>query len=94
MPSVNRFKRNQILKKLGKYKLKIQTLPSVTDIIHGKFTISDIKELDVNDILDRDVILPKKDLLYKNITNQTVMVTGAGGSIGASSEEASGGAKR
>ena len=82
LPSVNRFKRNQILKKLGKYKLKIQTLPSVIDIIHGKFTISDIKELDVNDILDREIIPPEKDLLYKNITNQTVMVTGAGGSIG------------
>ena len=60
LPSVNRFKRNQILKKLGKYKLKIQTLPSVIDIIHGKFTISDIKELDVNDILDREIIPPEK----------------------------------
>lgn len=82
LPSVSRFKRNKILEKLGKYKLKVQTLPSVSDIIDGKITLSDIKELDVNDILNREIVPAKKDLLSKNIKNQVVLVTGAGGSIG------------
>jgi FlaA1/EpsC-like NDP-sugar epimerase len=82
MPSINRFKRNQVLEKIRKHKITVQTLPSVKDIIDGKVTISDIKDLDVNDILGRESILPKKDLLIKNIKDQIVLVTGAGGSIG------------
>jgi FlaA1/EpsC-like NDP-sugar epimerase len=82
LPSINRFKRNQILEKLRSYKLVVQTLPSVTDIIDGKVTMSDIRELDINDILDREPVAPKQDLLLKNINNQVVLVTGAGGSIG------------
>jgi FlaA1/EpsC-like NDP-sugar epimerase len=82
LPLINRFKRNQILEKLRSYKLTVQTLPSVTDIIDGKVTMSDIRELDINDILDREPVAPKQDLLLKNINNQVVLVTGAGGSIG------------
>lgn len=82
LPSVSRFKRNQILNRLYKYKLVVQTLPSITDIIEGKITVSDIKELDVNDILNREVVPPKQELLLKNINSKNVLVTGAGGSIG------------
>lgn len=82
LPSINRFQRNQILEKLRSYKLVVQTLPSVTDIIDGKVTMSDIRELDVNDILDRESVTPKQELLLKYIKNQVVLVTGAGGSIG------------
>ena len=82
LPSINRFKRNQILKTLSQYKLTVQTLPSVNDIIEGKFTVSDIKELDINDILDRDIVPAKEELLLKNINSKVVLVTGAGGSIG------------
>ena len=83
LPTITRFQRNQILEKLRVYKLAVQTLPSATDIIDGKVTMSDIRELDINDILDREPVLPKQDLLLKHINNQVVLVTGAGGSIGA-----------
>jgi FlaA1/EpsC-like NDP-sugar epimerase len=82
LPSIGRFNRNKILEKLRKYKLIVQTLPSVSDIIEGKITISDIKELDILDILDREPVPPKKKLLFKNIKDKIVLVTGAGGSIG------------
>jgi len=82
LPSISRFQRNQILEKLREYKLAVQTLPTVTDIIDGKVSMSDIRELDVNDILDRELVEPKQGLLLKNINNQVVLVTGAGGSIG------------
>jgi FlaA1/EpsC-like NDP-sugar epimerase len=67
LPSISRFKRNQILKTLRQYKLTVQTLPSVNDIIEGKVTVSDIKELDINDILNRDIVPAKEELLLKNI---------------------------
>lgn len=83
LPSISRFKRNQILDKLHKLKLKVHTLPNVGDIIDGKVTVSDIRDFDLNDILNREPVEPKKELLFKNIKSQTVLVTGAGGSIGA-----------
>ncbi len=82
LPSINRFKRNQILKKIRKFNLVVQTLPTISEILDGRITVSDIKELDINDILNRESVPPKKNLLLKNIDNKAVMVTGAGGSIG------------
>jgi FlaA1/EpsC-like NDP-sugar epimerase len=58
------------------------TLPTVIDIIQGRVSLSDIKDLDVDDILNRDQVLPNSELLSKNITSKVVLVTGGGGSIG------------
>jgi len=82
LPSISRFRRNEILNNLSKYQLQVQTLPTVTDIIQGKVALSDIKDLDVDDILNRDQVLPNPQLLSKNTTSKVVLVTGAGGSIG------------
>ena len=82
LPSVSRSRRNEILKNLSNYPLQVQTLPTVADIIQGRVNLSDIKDLDVDDILNRDQVLPNTELLSKNITSKVVLVTGAGGSIG------------
>ena len=82
LPSITRQKRNQIINILNKYKITIKTLPSVQDIIEGKVSVSDIKDLDIEDFLNREQVLPNLDLLSKNINSKIVMVTGAGGSIG------------
>jgi FlaA1/EpsC-like NDP-sugar epimerase len=82
LPSISRFRRNEILKNLSNYPLQVQTLPTVSDIIQGRVSLSDIKDLDVDDILNRDQVLPNTELLSKNITSKVVLVTGAGGSIG------------
>jgi len=82
LPSVNRNRRNEILRGLKEYKLIVKTLPSISDIVQGKVTLSDIKDLDVDDILNREEILPDFQLLNNNINLKTVLVTGAGGSIG------------
>jgi FlaA1/EpsC-like NDP-sugar epimerase len=82
LPSITRQKRNQIINILNKYKITIKTLPSVQDIIEGKVSVSDIKDLDIEDFLNREQVLPNLDLLSKNINSKVVMVTGAGGSIG------------
>jgi FlaA1/EpsC-like NDP-sugar epimerase len=82
LPSISRLRRNEILKNLSNYLLQVQTLPTITDIIQGRVSLSDIKDLDVDDILNRDQVLPNPELLNKNITSKVVLVTGAGGSIG------------
>ena len=82
LPTINRSKRAEIIKKINKNKVTVRTLPSVTDLVEGKVTTSDIRDLEVEDILERDTILPNQQLLAKNINSKVVLVTGAGGSIG------------
>ena len=82
MPTINRSKRNQIIEKLNQYKLTVKTLPSVSEIVDGKITISDIKDLNIEDLLNREQVKPDINLLNKNIDSKTILVTGAGGSIG------------
>ena len=48
----------------------------------GKLSITDVRDLDVADLLSRDEIMPNTELLNKNINSKVVLVTGAGGSIG------------
>ena len=82
IPTIGRRKRNEIIENLNKYKLTVKTLPSVSEIVNNKVTLSDIKDLNINDLLNRDEIQPVSTLLNKNINSKTVLVTGAGGSIG------------
>ena len=82
LPSINRQRRNKILTSIAKSKVLVRTLPSVTDLASGKVTASDLRELDIEDLLGREPVSPDPYLLKKNIHNQVVLVTGAGGSIG------------
>ena len=82
LPTISRSKRNQIIENLNQYKLTVKTLPSISEIVDGRITISDIKDLNVDDLLNRDEVKPDIKLLNKNINSKTVLVTGAGGSIG------------
>ena len=82
LPTISRNRRNQIIEKLSQYKLIVKTLPSIAEIVEGKITISDIKDLNIEDLLDREQVEPDIKLLSKNINSKNVLVTGAGGSIG------------
>ncbi len=82
LTAISRSKRNQIIDKINQYKLIVKTLPSVSEIVDGRITISDIKDLNIEDLLNRDQVIPDDKLLSKNINSKTVLVTGAGGSIG------------
>jgi FlaA1/EpsC-like NDP-sugar epimerase len=82
LPSISRQKRNQIIENLNKQKVVVKTLPSVQDIVEGKVSVSDIKDLSIDDLLNREHVRPNLELLAKNINSKVVMVTGAGGSIG------------
>uniref|UniRef100_UPI0040477644 nucleoside-diphosphate sugar epimerase/dehydratase n=1 Tax=Polynucleobacter sp. TaxID=2029855 RepID=UPI0040477644 len=82
LPSIHQSRRNEILNELRRFHVHVRSLPSITDLAEGKIKVSDIRELDVADLLGRDPVAPNKELFEKNIKNQVVMVTGAGGSIG------------
>jgi FlaA1/EpsC-like NDP-sugar epimerase len=82
LPSVSRQRRNDILSALLTYKLAVRTLPGLSDIAMGKVTLSDVRELDIDDLLGREPVKPNGLLLNRNIQGKTVLVTGAGGSIG------------
>ena len=82
IPSANPPRRGEIISSLNGCGVRVRTLPSLLDIASGRVRISDLHDLDMNDLLGRAVVPPKIELLKKNIQNQTVLVTGAGGSIG------------
>jgi len=82
LPSITQQKRNQIINNLNKYKVIVKTLPSIQDIVNGKISILDIKDLIIEDLLSREQVKSNLDLLSKNINSKVVMVTGSGGSIG------------
>jgi FlaA1/EpsC-like NDP-sugar epimerase len=82
LPSMGRNKRNQIIEQLKKHKLIVKTLPTISEIVDGRITISDIKDLNIDDLLNREQVEPDIKLLNQNVNSKTVMVTGAGGSIG------------
>jgi FlaA1/EpsC-like NDP-sugar epimerase len=82
LPSASRDKRNQILSKLSKKKISVRTLPSLSDITSGKVTINEVCDLEIDDLLGREPVKPDVLLLNRNTHNKTVLVTGAGGSIG------------
>ena len=82
MPSASRARRNEILELVRKAQVQVRTLPGVMDLAQGRVQVSDLKELDIEDLLGRDPVPPNPLLLAKSITGKVVMVTGAGGSIG------------
>jgi FlaA1/EpsC-like NDP-sugar epimerase len=82
MPSLSRRRRNEILGQIRVAKVAVRTLPSVTDLAQGKVSISDLRELDIDDLLGREAVMPNHILLAMNVRSKVVMVTGAGGSIG------------
>jgi len=82
MPSLSRKRRNEILSQIRSAHVAVRTLPSVTDLAQGKVSISDLRELDIDDLLGREPVTPNHILLVKNIVGKVVLVTGAGGSIG------------
>lgn len=80
--NASRQKRQQILNYLEPYPVEVLTTPSVQDIVSGKESIEQVKEVDIEDLLGRDPVKPDSELISKCIKNKSVLITGAGGSIG------------
>ncbi len=74
--------KDNIIHSLEDMPVQISQIPSLDDITSGKLQLSDIKPVDVLDVLQRETVAPNQQLLQKDIIGKVVMVTGAGGSIG------------
>jgi FlaA1/EpsC-like NDP-sugar epimerase len=82
LPNISRKKRRMIVEDIQQFKVHVQTLPNMKEIIDGRVSFNDIRELDIEDLLGREPVTPNELLLGRTIIGKTVMVTGAGGSIG------------
>ncbi len=82
IPSASQNRRREIISSLNGCGVRVRTLPGLIDLASGRVRISDLHDLDMNDLLGRAVVPPEVGLLEKNIRDQVVLVTGAGGSIG------------
>ena len=82
IPSASRDRRNKIIQSLRTLPVHTRTLPGLADLTSGRVTVRDFRELDVEDLLGRAAVAPQAELLACSLFNQTILVTGAGGSIG------------
>lgn len=82
VPRLSRQQRKAIVRKFENANVHVLTLPAVSDVVDGSVSIADLREVEVGDLLGRDAVPPNDLLLHRTITGRTVMVTGAGGSIG------------
>lgn len=82
MPSASRQRRKDILQLTRQARVAVRTLPGLMDLAQGHVLVSDLREIDIEDLLGRDSVPPDASLFGKNIAGKVVMVTGAGGSIG------------
>lgn len=80
--NANNASKARVLKTLEPFAIEVQTIPAIADILSGKTRIENIKDVEIEDLLGRDPVKPNPALLDACIRNKSVMVTGAGGSIG------------
>jgi len=82
LPGVKHEQRKNILQKIRLLKVGVRVLPTADQLMRGTADASQLQEVDIADLLGRDEITPDEELLHQDIDGQTILVTGAGGSIG------------
>lgn len=82
IPSISRARKRQIIDRLEGISIKIKELPSLEEIAEEKVTVSSMRRVDILDVLNRQTVEPDIELLQRNIMGKSVLITGAGGSIG------------
>lgn len=82
IPSATRGRRREILGYLEGFPLHVRSIPGFMDLASGRVKVDDIQEVDIADLLGRDAVPAQEELLERCILGQSVLVTGAGGSIG------------
>ena len=82
MPSITAEQRQQVVAHLTQYKIKIRTLPPIADLLTGNYLVGQLREIDIDDLLGRSSVPSDATLIAEMITGRSILVTGAGGSIG------------
>ena len=82
IPSASSEQRRRIIETLEPYPVHVRLIPDVDTIVSGAGTVTDIRDVDIEDLLGRDEVEPLPHLLAGSVAGRSVLVTGAGGSIG------------
>ena len=82
MPSISSSQRQAIVSKLSSHNIKIRSLPALADLASGRYLISQVREIDIDDVLGRSSVPADPELLQQMIEGRSILVSGAGGSIG------------
>ena len=82
MPSASHKQLRRVIQVCEGTKIRFRTVPSITDIASGKFRVSQIRDVDINDLLGREAVQLDLNLIEAFAKDKTILVTGAGGSIG------------
>jgi FlaA1/EpsC-like NDP-sugar epimerase len=82
MPSVNRAELRRVVQICEGTQIRFRTVPSITDIASGKLKVSQIRDVDINDLLGREVVELDLKIIKEFLADKVILVTGAGGSIG------------
>lgn len=82
IPTLTNVRKQEIIARISGQGVRIRTLPPISDLINGKYLVSQIREIDIDDLLGRSSVPADPALLKQMIKGKTIMVTGAGGSIG------------
>jgi FlaA1/EpsC-like NDP-sugar epimerase len=82
LPSASRRRRSEIIERLTALGFQVQTVPDISEIVSGQARLEEIRDIDVHDLLGRDPVPPNPALLSACIRGKSILVTGAGGSIG------------
>ena len=82
IPSASKSVLRKLLEEMEDYSVKVRILPGLAALAQGKVLVSELKEVNISDLLGRYEIEAKPDLLNRNIEGKVVLITGAGGSIG------------
>lgn len=82
IPSLSRARRIEIVNQLEPLAVEVRVVPGMAELVSGEIRLADIREVEIDELLGRDVVAPNQELLGERIKGKVVMVTGAGGSIG------------
>lgn len=82
MPTLGAAKRQELVSTIASHGIKIRSVPPVSDLISGKYVVSQLREIEIDDLLGRSSVPPDPALIREMVVGKTIMVTGAGGSIG------------
>ncbi|ENY81450.1 polysaccharide biosynthesis protein [Sphingopyxis sp. MC1] len=82
IPSASRTRRREIIETLQNEGIYVRSLPNLTNVIDGSITVSDLREIQIEELLGRETVAANELLMGKTIVGKTVLISGAGGSIG------------
>ncbi len=82
MPSATHRQRRRVIQVCEGAKVRFRTVPSLTDIASGRYQVSQIRDVDINDLLGREAVQLDLNAIRTFAQDKVVLVTGAGGSIG------------